>query len=256
MLPRREPLKPQWSDEALRAIRPATDLPIHVSYLMQKPVFQLLFSTLLLLAACRPDQIEHLKDSKRIGIETANWEVKRIMPADLLKATRWTGDSITATADSLLRRTMTRELAAGGVARAAAFCRPQTYPFVDSISHVWSATARRVAAPPAAAASAPAMPADTARRVTRPRQEAFSYERAIVLNNNACLRCHGPAVAATDAAFLQKNYPGRVPTGYALGQTVGTWHLDLERRGVAEFWTMKTRKKWKEHKLPKFLGGK
>ena len=95
----------------------------------------------LLLSACRPDQIEHLKDSKRIGIETANWEVKRIMPADLLVATRWAGDSITATADSLLRRTMTRELAAGGVARAAAFCRPETYPFVDSISRVWIATA-------------------------------------------------------------------------------------------------------------------
>ena len=225
---------------------------------MQKIVFQLLLSTLLLLTACRPDQVEHLKDSKRIGIEAANWEVKRIMPADLLKATRWAGDSITATADSLLRRTITRELAAGGVARAAAFCRPQTYPFVDSIARVWSATARRAAAPPAAAASAAASatPADTARRVARPRQEVFSYDRAIVLNNNACLRCHGPAVAAADAAFLQKKYPGRVPTGYALGQAVGTWHLDLERRGVAEFWTMKTRKKWKEHKLPKFLGGK
>jgi hypothetical protein len=69
---------------------------------------------LLLLAACRPDQVEHLKDSKRIGIETANWEVKRIMPADLLRATRWAGDSLTATADTLLRRTLARELAAGG----------------------------------------------------------------------------------------------------------------------------------------------
>ena len=218
---------------------------------MQKPSALLLnvfLISALLLSACRPDQIEHLKDSKRIGIETANWEVKRIMPADLLRATRWAGDSITATADSLLRRTMTRELAAGGVARAAAFCRPETYPFVDSISRVWSATARRVAAP----AAAP----DTARHIKRLNQETFAYERAIVLNSNACLRCHGAAVAATDAAFLQKNYPGRVPTGYALGQTIGTWQLSLKRLGVAEFWTKKTRKKWKEHKLPKFLGGK
>jgi len=218
---------------------------------MQKPSALLLnvfLMSALLLSACRPDQIEHLKDSKRIGIETANWEVKRIMPADLLVATRWAGDSITATADSLLRRTMTRELAAGGVARAAAFCRPETYHFVDSIRRVWSATARRIAAP----AAVP----DTARRLKRLSQEIFSYERTIVLNSNACLRCHGTAVAATDAAFLQKNYPGRVPTGYALAQTIGTWQLSLKRLGVAEFWTMKTRKKWKEHKLPKFLGGK
>ena len=215
---------------------------------MSKIASLLFLSTLLLLVACRPDQIEHLKDSKRIGIETANWEVKRIMPADLLRATRWAGDSITATADTLLRRTMARELAAGGVARAAAFCRPETHPFVDSICRVWSATARRATTPPG--------PADTTRRLARPRQEVFSYDRAIVLNNSVCLRCHGPAVAATDAAFLQKAYPGKVPTGYALGQRIGTWHLNLERRGVAEFWTMKTRKKWKEHKLPKFLGGK
>ncbi len=209
----------------------------------------LLLLSALLLPACRPDQIEHLKDSKRIGIEAANWEVKRIMPADLLKATRWAGDSITATADSLLRRTLARELAAAGVPRAAAFCRPQTYPFVDSIARVWSATARRLPAAPA-----PATPADTARRIRRISQEIFAYERAIILNNNICLRCHGPAVAAADAAFLQKNYAGKVPAGYALGQRIGTWQLDLKRAGVAEFWTMKTRKKWKPHKqLPKLF---
>ena len=78
---------------------------------------RILLPTLVLaFAACRPDQVEHLKDSKRIGIEAENWEVKRIMPKDLLRATRWAGDSLTATADTLLRRTLARELAAGGVA--------------------------------------------------------------------------------------------------------------------------------------------
>ncbi|WP_460504311.1 hypothetical protein, partial [Hymenobacter agri] len=71
---------------------------------------QLAFSALpLAFAACRPDQVEHLKDSKRIGIEAENWEVKRIMPNDLLRATRWAGDSLTATADDLLRRALARE---------------------------------------------------------------------------------------------------------------------------------------------------
>ncbi|MDO7873424.1 DUF3365 domain-containing protein [Hymenobacter sp. ASUV-10] len=196
---------------------------------------------LLLLAACRPDQVEHLKDSKRIGIETANWEVKRIMPADLLRAARWAGDSLTATADTLLRRTLARELAAGGVARAAAFCRPEQFPLVDSLARVMQATASRRALP--------AAPADTARQASRPSNEQFVYERSITLNNSLCLHCHGSSLATTDAAFLQKNYPGRVPTGYALGQTIGRWQLSFRRPGVAEFYTMKTRKKWKPHKF-------
>ena len=198
---------------------------------------------LLLLCACSADQVEHLKDSKRIGIETANWEVKRIMPIDLLHATRWVGDSLTRTADTLLRRTLARELAAGGVARAAAFCRPQTYPLVDSLAHVFKAQLHRRALPPTAP--------DTSRRVTRPGQEVFTYQRGIMLNAALCLRCHGGLgdVAAADAAFLQKTYGGKVPGGYALGQTMGAWQVSFQRPGVAEFWTMKTRKKWKPHKF-------
>ena len=34
---------------------------------------------------------------------------------------------------------------------------------------------------------------------------------------------------------------------------MGAWQLSLQRSGVAEFWTMKTRKKWKEHKMPKLF---
>lgn len=203
--------------------------------------FASLATGLLLLAACRPDQVEHLKDSKRIGIETANWEVKRIMPADLLRAARWAGDSLTATADTLLRRTLARELAAGGVAQAAAFCRPAQFPLVDSLARVMQATASRRAVPAAMA--------DTARQVSRPRNEQFVYERSITLNNSLCLRCHGSNLLAADAAFLQKTYAGRVPGGYQLGQSIGRWQVSFQRPGVAEFYTMKTRKKWKPHKF-------
>ena len=150
----------------------------------------------LAVTSCRPDQIEHLKDHKRIGIEAENWEVKRIMPKDLLHATRWAGDSLTATADTLLRQTMTRELAAGGVARAAAFCRPETYHLVDSLAGVFKTTARRVSERPRNPASKfPLLPeemrTDTTRTITRPSQEVFFYQRPIVLNNKLCLRCHG-----------------------------------------------------------------
>ena len=206
----------------------------------------------LAATACRPDQVEHLKDSKRIGIEAENWEVKRIMPKQLLLAARWAGDSLTATADTLLRRTLARELAAGGVARAAAFCRPETYWLVDSLAGVFKTTARRVAVPPRAADPR----RDTARTVARPSQEVFSYQRAIVLNNALCLRCHGQPgsdISAADLAVLTKQYPAKLATGYRLGQAMGTWQLTSQRTGVAELWTMKTRKKWKEHKMPKLF---
>ncbi|WP_345122992.1 c-type heme family protein [Hymenobacter antarcticus] len=211
--------------------------------------------------ACRPDQVEHLKDSKRIGIETANWEVKRIMPNDLLRATRWAGDSLTATADTLLRRTLARELAAGGVARAMAFCRPETYRVVDSLAGVLKATAHRVSERPRNPASqapllAEEMRPDTVRTTKRLSQEVFFYQRPIVLNNQLCLRCHGEVgkdISAADYASIKQKFPQDKATGYQLGQPMGAWQLSLQRPGVAEFWTMKTRKKWKEHKMPKLF---
>ena len=211
----------------------------------------------LTFVACRPDQVEHLKDSKRIGIEAENWEVKRILPNDLLRATRWAGDSLTATADSLLRRTLARELAAGGVARALAFCHPETYRAVDSLAGVLKATARRVPRPPRNPATlATAAPPDTARTIKRLSQDVFSYQRPIVLGSRMCLRCHGEIgtdISKADYALIQQKIPQGQGTGYRLGQPLGTWQLNLQRSGVAEFWTMKTRKKWKEHKMPKLF---
>ena len=213
----------------------------------------------LATVGCRPDQVEHLKDSKRIGIEAENWEVKRIMPKDLLKATRWAGDSLTVTADTLLRRTLARELATGGVAGAMAFCRPETYHFVDSLAGVLKATARRVSERPRTPANKgllrpEEMRPDTTRTIKRESQEVFFYQRPIVLNNRLCLRCHGEIgkdILAADYAIIKQKYPQDQATGYKLGQAMGAWQLSLRRDGVAEFWTMKTRKKWREHKLPK-----
>lgn len=217
---------------------------------------------LLALAACRPDQVRHLPGTKQIAEETANWEVKRIMPNDLLHATRWAGDSLTAYADTLLRRTLARELAAGGLAKAATFCRPQSYAAVDSMAHKWHARPRRVEWQPAASAATPAAVAaaglqpDTLRLIGRPAADTFYYQRPIVLRHNLCLRCHGQPgrdLTAAEAQLLQTQHPSLRAVGRQPGQVLGAWQLTLERDGVAEFYTMKTRKKWKEHKMPKLF---
>jgi hypothetical protein len=211
------------------------------------------------LAACRPDQVEHLPGTKQIAEETANWEVKRIMPSDLLHATRWAGDSLTAYADTLLRRTLARELAKGNLAQAATFCRPQSYPAVDSMARKWHASPRRAewqAAPATTTLAAAGLRPDTMRLIGRPAADTFYYQRPIVLANSLCLRCHGQPgrdLTAAEARLLQQQHPGLKSVGRQPGQVLGAWQLTLERDGVAEFYTMKTRKKWKEHKMPKLF---
>ena len=216
----------------------------------------------LLFAACRPDQVKHLPGTKQIAEETANWEVKRIMPADLLHATRWAGDSLTAYADTLLRRTLARELKKGNLAQAATFCRPQSYPPVDSMARKWHASPRRAEWQPAPASTTPAAVAaaglrpDTMRLIGRPAADTFYYQRPITLSNNLCLRCHGQPgrdLTLAEAQLLQQQHPGLKAVGRQPGQVLGAWQLTLERGGVAEFYTMKTRKKWKEHKMPKLF---
>lgn len=218
-----------------------------------------LLPALVGLAACRPDQVEHLPGTKQIAEETANWEVKRIMPNDLLHATRWAGDSLTAYADSLLRRTLARELAKGSLAQAANFCRPQSYPAVDSMARKWHASPRRAewqAAPATTTLAAAGLRPDTLRLIGRPAADTFYYQRPIVLANTLCLRCHGQPgrdLTAAEARLLQQQHPGLKSVGRQPGQVLGAWQLTLERDGVAEFYTMKTRKKWKEHKMPKLF---
>ena len=200
----------------------------------------LILALLLLTAACRPDQIEHLSNTKAIAKESANWEVKRIRPADLLRATRWAGDTLTQTADRALLRLLTEKLAAGSLVSAAAYCRPEAYPATDSMARELRATPRRVAYAPATAP-----PPDTARQVRRESPEVFFYQRPILASDALCLRCHGevgPDSSAADFAALRKAYSQNLPTGFRQGQTLGAWQVRLERSGVAEFYTMKTRK--------------
>ncbi|WP_019949259.1 c-type heme family protein [Hymenobacter aerophilus] len=212
---------------------------------------------LLLLSACRPDQIEHLSNTKELAKETVNWEVKRIMPADLLRATAWAGDSLTRTAERELRQVLADKLAAGGVAAALPFCHPEQLPRTDSLAKTMEATLRRASNRPrnpanqATLSAAELNPADTARQVARPSQEVFTYQRPLVLNDQLCLRCHGEVgkdISAADYALIKQQYPQDQATGYQQGQAMGVWRVSLSRSGAAEFWTQKTRKIMKPRK--------
>ncbi|SDY22775.1 Tll0287-like domain-containing protein [Hymenobacter psychrophilus] len=222
-----------------------------------RPILPLASLLLLLFPACSPDQVEHLSNTKELALEAPNWEVKRIMPKDLLRATAWAGDSLTRTAERELRQVLADKLAAGGVAAALPFCRPTQLPRTDSLAKTLQATLSRVSSRPrnpanqAQLTAAELNPADTARQVARPSQEVFTYQRPLVLNDQLCLRCHGEVgqdIAAADYALIKQQYPQDQATGYQLGQVMGAWRVSLSRSGAAELWTMKTRKIMKPRK--------
>jgi hypothetical protein len=223
------------------------------------PVFRSCTALLLLaglLTACSSDQIEHIKNGKKIAIDLENMTVKRILPIDLLRATRWAGDSLTRHADRELRRVLAKQLQAGGVAAALPYCRPETFATVDSLENVLQATAQRRSTRPRnpanqAALTPTELAPDTTRRVARRNGEVFTYQRPIVLIDALCLRCHGEVgkdISSADYALIKKQYPQDQATGYQLNQAMGVWQLTIQRAGVAEFYTMKTRKIMKPRK--------
>ncbi|NVO83992.1 c-type heme family protein [Hymenobacter terrestris] len=222
-----------------------------------RPLLPVAALLLLLFSACRPDQVEHLSNTKELAKESANWEVKRIMPNDLLRATAWAGDSLTGRAERELRQVLADKLAAGGVAAALPFCRPERLPRTDSLAKAMQATLTRVSNRPrnplsqATLSAAELNPADTARQVARPSQEVFTYQRPLVLNDQLCLRCHGEVgkdITAADYALIRQQYPQDQATGYQQGQAMGVWRVSLARNGAAELWTQKTRKIMKPRK--------
>ncbi|SHI40733.1 Protein of unknown function [Hymenobacter daecheongensis DSM 21074] len=212
----------------------------------------------LLLPACRPDQIEHIRNGKQIATDLENMTVKRILPADLLRAARWAGDSLTRSADQELRRLLQAELKAGGVEAALPYCRPEAYASTDSLAHTFKANPRRLSRRPRnpqnlAPLSATDLRPDTATAhlVRRSSAEIFIYQRPILLSEAQCLRCHGEVgkdISVADFALIRQKYPTDQATGYRLGDAMGMWQVRLHRDGVAELYTMKTRKVMKKRK--------
>ncbi|MBC6612939.1 DUF3365 domain-containing protein [Hymenobacter sp. BT507] len=197
---------------------------------------------LLLLSACRPDQVEHLSNTKELAVEAENHQVKRILPADLLRATRWAGDSLTRTADRALRQQVAALLQAGTVAEALPAGHTAAFAATDSVARVLQGTLSHTRRAPGGINQA----ADTSRTVKRPSGEVFTYERALLVTDAACLRCHGTEtdVAPADLTLIRQRYP-QVPLGYRVGEAMGTWRAQFTRQGIAEFYTMKTRKIFK-----------
>jgi cytochrome c553 len=203
----------------------------------------------LLLAACRPEDVDHLENTKELAREAENFQPKLIKPAQLLAAARWAGDSLTRTADRGWRAQLAERLAAGGVAAAHPFCRPEKLPAVVKLARELEAQPHReLIRPPRFIAE------DDSARAQRPGQDKFLVQQPLVLlpTDAMCLRCHGQEgsdVAAADAKLLAAAYPGKQLTGYQPGQLIGRWSIPMTRKGVAEFYTQKTRKIPKRRRL-------
>ncbi|WP_133257122.1 c-type heme family protein [Hymenobacter edaphi] len=203
----------------------------------------------LLLAACRPEDVEHLDNTKDLAREAENFQPKLIKPAQLLQGARWAADSLIHTADRGWRAQLNERLAAGGVAAAHPYCQPEKLPAVVKL-------ARELEAQPTRALVTPArfITEDDSVQTTRPSQDQFLVQEPLVLlpTDATCLRCHGqvgPDVQPADAKLLAASYPGKTLTGYQPGQLIGRWTVPMTRKGVAEFYTQKTRKVMKRRRL-------
>jgi cytochrome c553 len=200
-----------------------------------------------LLAACRPDQIRHLENTKEIAREAENWTPKRILPAQLLQAARWGGDSLVHTADRGWRAKLNERLSAGGVAAAHPYCQPEKLPQVVALARELEAKPQRELRPAAFITEA-----DSTRLTQLSNNEYVFQQPLVLLPNDVCLRCHGQEgtdISKADAQLLATTYPSKKLTGYQAGQLIGWWKIPMARKGVAEFYTMKTRKIPKRRRL-------
>ncbi|GAB2945380.1 hypothetical protein GCM10027048_07990 [Hymenobacter coalescens] len=202
----------------------------------------------LLLLACRPEDVDHLENTKELAREAENFQPKLIKPVQLLQAARWAGDSLARTADRGWRAQLTERLNAGGVAAAHPYCRPEKLPAVVKLARELEAQpSRELVTPPRFISE------DDSARATRPKQNEFLVQRPLVLlPNDVCMRCHGQVgtdVQPADAQLLAASYPGKALTGYQPGQLIGRWSISMSRKGVAEFYTQKTRKIPKRRRL-------
>jgi hypothetical protein len=200
----------------------------------------------LLTTACRPDQVEHLENGPAIDREAENWKPKRILPAQLLQAAHWAGDTLTRVADRVWRAQLKERLRAGGVAAAHPFCQPEKAPQVVALARELEARPRRELLPARFITEADSV------QVLRPTADEYVFHQPLViLPNEVCLKCHGQVgtdLSPADAQLLTAAYPGKQLTGYQPGQLIGRWNISLTRRGVAEHYTMKTRKVFKRRR--------
>ncbi|MCC3156069.1 DUF3365 domain-containing protein [Hymenobacter sp. 15J16-1T3B] len=208
-----------------------------------------LLALLPLLVACRPEDVDHLDNTKELAREAENFQPKLIKPAQLLQGARWAADSLIRTADRGWRAQLNERLAAGGVAAAHPYCQPEKLPAVVKLARELEAQpTRELISPPRFITEE-----DTV-RTQRPKQDQFLVQEPLVLlpTDATCLRCHGqvgPDVKPEDAKLLATTHPGKALTGYQAGQLIGRWTIPMTRKGVAEFYTQKTRKIPKRHNL-------
>lgn len=150
------------------------------------------------------------------------------------------GLDLTNSAQAALLQAVTTQMQNGGVSRALPYCHTAAGPLADSLMRTTHATLLRrtstrwrnpqnapdtteaaILARFQAAVDAGQSPLPIVER----HQGQVHFYRPIMLQMEACLKCHGEAISPDAQTLIHQLYPQDKAFGFRLGQLRGAWHV-------------------------------
>lgn len=188
--------------------------------------FTTIFAWLLLLFSCGVNREKADQSASKTDLEY------------LIK-----GEEIVKISQAELMQNVSAAIQEGGPAYAVEFCNLRAMGLVDSLSGLYDCKIQRIALRYRNPLDKPGNDAETSqlRRyqraiengdkvepVLRHSGDQVEYYQAIVINNGACLLCHGdPGAQIADETLkkIRELYPQDLATGFAMNDFRGAWKI-------------------------------
>jgi hypothetical protein len=156
------------------------------------------------------------------------------------------GGEITSATQAELLKNVSQAMRTGGPEYAIDFCNLRAMAIKDSLSRIHDCRIQRIAVKYRNPADRPqtktekdqlALYLDAHQRGDTLSPEVYLFEdrieyyKPIVLNNGACLVCHGTPgeqIAEETLEMIEAKYPGDLATGFALNDFRGAWKITFK----------------------------
>jgi len=201
----------------------------------------------LFFTACNPPTTER---SSALEEEIESRELKKISDGEIMTAAAKWGESLAQQTQQLLGTNLKMALQESGPKGAIKFCNIQAYPLVDSIQQNQEIHIRRTSLKIRNQENKPTALEKRILEAYNYNQENdqpltgnvqqlegnyLLYTKPIVINNPACLNCHGKVgenVSAETFALINELYPGDSATGFELGDLRGMWSIKMANKEI------------------------
>ncbi len=203
-------------------------------------IFSIIISAIFWCGACSTDKRHAGKKEAATVKSSGSGE------AELLEKAVERGNEISALSQKALASKLKNALDAGGVSNAIEFCNLNAYPIIDSLEEKLGSEIRRVTAKSRNPNDNPDSMEHTildAYQNTHNSGEDLRanvqllrdsnqilYSRAIVIENNLCLVCHGVPgreLTVENYELIKSFYPEDKAVGYQIGDLRGMWSIRI-----------------------------